>query len=162
MSRCPGCGVELPQRAGPTHAYFNCSPECWATYGEVAGRVLQDAAVAGRTHQLLVDAYAAQHPGGEHPDKSVAIHLVGLHLMLERGVPPARIPPLYHRMASREGPWPHLPPPQDLGSLTIVDVAGAETSEALAEAVPAWAQSVWSAWSDHHGEVARLPERWLP
>ncbi|HEX6261288.1 MAG TPA: DUF5946 family protein [Actinomycetota bacterium] len=158
---CPGCGVELPQRAGATHAYFNSSAECWAVFGKVSGRILQDVAVAGRAHQLLVDAYAAQHPGGEHPDKSIVIHLVGLHLMLERGVPPVEVPPLYHRIASREGPWPHLPPPQDLGSLTIVDVARAETPEALAEAILSWAQSVWTAWSDHHAGVARLPERWL-
>lgn len=161
LTRCPGCRVQLPERGGAAHAYFNCSAECWAVFGEVSGRVLQDVAVAGRAHQLLVDAYAAQHPGGEHPDKSVAIHLVGLHLMLDRGVPPVEVPPLYQRMASREGPWPHLTPPEELGSLTIVDAAGAATPEALAEAIRSWARSVWSAWSDRHAEVARLPERWL-
>ena len=43
-------------------------------------------------HGTTVDAYAAQHPGVPSPQttRSVAIHLIGLYLTLERDLPPDR------------------------------------------------------------------------
>jgi hypothetical protein len=48
-----------------------------------------------------------------------------------------------------------LEPPASLGDLTILDVLDS-TDYAQHEAmVKRWAESVWRAWSPHHGEVRR-------
>lgn len=157
---CPGCSLELPvEPAAAYDGYFNASPECWRVFGEVVAT--EYLLPAARTHQLTVDAYAAQHAGGPHPDKSVAVHLVGLHLVLQRGLPPTHVPALLNRLASTVTAWPHFDPPLQAGPLTVADVALA-AAEARAGTVRGWAESVWGAWSDHHQAVAGLAAAHLP
>lgn len=132
---------------------FHASPECWSVFEEVIGIEFQAPALFGQVHQLTVDAYAVQHAGGRHPDKSVCIHLVGLCLVLERGVAPREVPPRLQRLAGRAS-WPHLEPPAQRASLTVCDVALAGSPEAHALCVREWAAQVWRAWSSHH-ELAR-------
>jgi len=76
------------------HGYYNAPPECWSVYTEAVGEEFGDAVLFGQAHQLTVDAYAAQHSAGPHPDKSTAVHLVGLHLVIERGMRPPYVPPI--------------------------------------------------------------------
>ena len=83
---CPGCGLTMPARTSATkRGYYNTSDECWDLYTEVLGSEYSNAVLFGQVHQLTVDAYATQHAGGPHPDKSVAVHLLGLYLAFERG-----------------------------------------------------------------------------
>jgi hypothetical protein len=66
----------MPRQPGAArHAYYNASPECWTVYSETLGAEYSRPVIFGQVHQLTVDAYAVQHAGGEHPDKSVGIHL---------------------------------------------------------------------------------------
>ncbi|HSG81336.1 MAG TPA: DUF5946 family protein, partial [Gemmatimonadota bacterium] len=109
-----------------------------------------------RAHQLTVDAYAVQHAGGEHPDKSMAIHLSGLYLVLEKGHRPPEVPQLLQRIAASDPAWPHFQPPADRGALTVWDVAMADSPEQHIEQVRGWAAAVWGAWSQHHEAVARF------
>ena len=161
-SACPGCGLEMPRDEEAAYdGYYHCSPECWSVYTEVLGVEFGDPVLFGRVHQLTVDAYAAQHAGGRHPDKSVGIHLAGLHLVLERGIPARRVSPLHQRLAEGVGSWPHFPPPADAGATTVLDVALAGTPEEHVERVRRWAREVWGAWSDRHDEVAALVSRHL-
>src|SRR5690349_16527175 len=82
---CVGCGAMVPDVDGPTHRYIGASPGCWQIYGEL---------LAGTDgimpHRLLVDVYAAQHPGveGKQSSQSVAAHLFVLCLVLEHGLEP--------------------------------------------------------------------------
>lgn len=156
-ARCPGCGLLSPASEGPVHAYFNAGPACWALFGEVSARHYGDVSLAA-AHQLTVDAYAVQHAGGPHPDKSVDVHLIGLHLVLEAGRSPGELPALYRTAIARAKDWPHLPPPDARGARTIADVATASPAEHIAT-VRAWAADVWSAWSEHHRSVRDLAER---
>lgn len=159
---CPGCGLELPIREGAAcHAYYHASPECWSMYTEVLGLEYSNSALFGAVHQLTVDTYAAQHAGGLHPDKSVAIHLSGLYLVLDRGVHPLRVPPLLQRLAASGEVWPHLEPPVDRGALTVWNVASIAPGDEYLKSVRAWAHQVWKAWSEHHGAVASLLSRHL-
>lgn len=141
--------------------YFNVSRECWSVFTEVVGVEFGDAVLFGQAHQLTVDAYAVQHAGGVHPDKSVDIHLCGLHLALERGVTPARVPPHLQRLAGAMKEWPHFEPPTDRGALTVFDVAMAEGPEEHLRVVREWAAAVWESWSEHHESVAELVGRYL-
>lgn len=147
------CGLEGLAVAGPRHVYLNSSTACWAAFGEVLGREYTTPALL-LVHQLSVDARAAQHPGGRHPDKSVASHLVGLHLVLERSVPPVDMPRRHKHLADSVRARPRFQPPTDLAAVRAIDVAPARSLEAHAAAVRAWAAAVWRAWSGQHGTIA--------
>jgi hypothetical protein len=109
----------------------------------------------GQVHQLTVDAYAVQHAGGRHPDKSVDVHLSGLHLAFVRGIRAPKIAPLLQRVASAHPAWPHFEPPHVDWKMTVFDVAlvAGEFEDHLG-AVRAWSESVWAAWSMHHAAIA--------
>jgi hypothetical protein len=153
----------MPQQRDQTrHSYYNCSPECWAVYSEVLGAEYSHAIIFGQVHQLTVDAYAVQHAGGEHPDKSVGIHLAGLHLLLVRGVLAPHVPPHLQRLAEAVESWPHFAPPQVDWQRTIFDVAVvAGELESHTRAVHAWSDEVWRASSSHHSAIAELVEHHL-
>ena len=154
-SVCPGCGLRMPGSDTAVYdGYYNTTPECWSVYTEVLGAEFGNSVVFGQVHQLTVDTYAAQHAGGPHPDKSIVIHLSGLHLVLDRGRAPTSVPPLFQRLADVVQDWPHFAPPADLGPLTAFDVALSETPEAHIENVRAWAGAVWDAWETYHADVA--------
>jgi Family of unknown function (DUF5946) len=157
MARCPGCGLEAPPSGRGYDRKFFASAECWTLFEEVLAREFQNAVLFGQVHQLTVDAYAVQHAGGAHPDKSVSIHLAGLCLMQERGVAPVDVPRLLQRLAGRRS-WPHLEPPADRAWRTVRDVAATDSPRAHAERVREWAADVWRAWSRHHGAARELLE----
>ena len=83
---CAGFGTLVPDTEGPTLPYIGASPGCWAIFGEVLARECAEYAYPP-VHRLTVDAYAAQHPGvpSRSSMQSVAIQVIGLHLILERG-----------------------------------------------------------------------------
>ena len=142
-----------PNAAASFSGYYNCSPECWTVYTEVLEKEYSNAVLFGQVHQMTVDTFAVQHAGGPHPDKSVDVHLVGLHLVINVGVRPPAAPALLQRLASRTKSWPHFDPPADRGPLTVFDVAVADDHVST---VRQWANEVWSAWSAHHAAVAAL------
>ena len=156
---CPGCGLVLPSNEQSYDRKFHASAECWTEFEKVLAVEYQDPAVFGEVHQLTVDAYAVQHAGGQHPDKSVCIHLAGLCLVLELGVPPMKVPPLLGRLASRTS-WPQLDPPMR-ATLTVHDVASSDSPQAHVLRVRAWATDVWRAWSPHHGVARELAKHVL-
>jgi hypothetical protein len=155
MTTCPGCGLEMPLSERSYERKFHASAECWSVFEEVLAVEFQNGVLFGQIHQLTVDAYAVQHAGGRHPDKSVCVHLVGLYLMLERGVAPMEVPPLLQRLASGTS-WPHLDPPKARASLTVYDVAVAEAPQTHAMRVRKWAAEVWGIWSPHHHAAREL------
>ena len=140
----------------PYDGAFHASAACWALFGDVLAREFSNVLLFGQVHQLSVDAYAVQHAGGAHPDKSVAVHLVGLHLVHQRGIPPRDVPPRLQRLARSVGVWPRLPVPRASWTLTAADVAAAATTAAHATVVRRWAAKVWAAWAPHHAAAAAL------
>nr|AQM75240.1 serine/threonine protein kinase [Streptomyces sp.] len=108
-------------------------------------------------HQLLVDSYSVQHPGGEDPvaTQRLSICLMTLYLFLERGADPQHGPQLHRRMVHRARFTrlePH-PSAQDLHKkLTAADVAAADATE-YGKQLRAWAGDVWDAWREHHAQV---------
>ena len=150
---CPGCGVRLPNAGGPTHRYIEASPGCWAAYGEVLAREYASPSHFA-VHRLTVDAYAVQHPGRPSPQsaQSVAVHLLSLYAVLERGMVPEAATRLIGR-AVEAGPYPWLAPPASRGAVTVADVVPAVSAEAHARAVRAWAEGAWGAWRDQHRQV---------
>lgn len=147
----------MPVRATAAYdGYYNTSPECWAVYTEVLAAEFGNAPLFAQVHQLTVDTYAVQHPGGDHPDKSIFVHLAGLHLVLDRGYAPMRVPPLLQELVRTVPEWPHFETPPDLGPLTVLDVALAGSPEAHVQVVREWAGTLREAWKPCQATVARL------
>lgn len=152
---CPGCGLELPEATGPTHAYIGASPACWQLYGELLAREFSQV-VAWDVHGLAVDAYAAQHPGAEsrRSTQSVALHLMALELRFGDGVADGDVRERLLRSAAARAPagLRRLAPPRPLGTLTVRDVVDRDPDEHR-EAVELWAAGVHEAWAPHRDTV---------
>jgi hypothetical protein len=140
------------------HPYIGASPACWALYGELIAREYGELRYPP-SHRLTVDVYAVQHPGTGEPRaiKSVAIHLIALCLVLERGVATVTVRELMRRVLDREPEFTWLEPPQRGGSVTVRDVLASRDLAEHAANVERWARDVWEAWSPHHDTV----HRWL-
>ena len=152
---CPGCGATVPDvEEVPRHAYVGSAPGCFLLYSEVLAREYGDIRYTP-AHQLTVDAYAVQHPGipERRAAQSVAVHLVGLCLTLERERGPLELPRLRQRLAAPNRVFPWLAPPASVGAVTVLDVHAAATPEAHRATVERWARSAWEAWSPHHEQA---------
>ena len=152
--RCPGCGAFCQSGGTITHRYMESSPGCWAAYGEVLAREYSDPTYFG-VHRLTVDAYAVQHPGQLSPQsiQSVALHLISLYLVLERGIDLTRATEAMQTAAKHKTRFRWLVPPLERGRVTIKEVRDAATGVGHRCAVQAWAESGWSAWSPHHDTI---------
>ena len=155
LSVCRGCGLVLPLHSGPTHAYVGASPACWSLYGQLP-TAFGVTAVGDTVRRLALDTYAVQHPGTPQMRsvQSVAIHAMGLCVLLERGAQDRRVMPVLGFRRTLKAPalyW--LDPPCPNGTLTIQGVLGAEGAENYAMAVEAWAANVWGAWQPHHDTI---------
>jgi hypothetical protein len=153
---CPGCGLELPRSDGPTHPYLGASAACWALYGELLAD--QYAAYDAGPHRMSVDAYAVQHPGvpERRSIRSVALHLVRLCLMLERGVDGEDAARLMVVVGERVPGLEWLEPPMPNGSITVREVLSGDAD------VEGWARDVWGAWAAHQDTVRGWISRALP
>lgn len=161
--RCVGCSGYFPYTPAPgvTHPYMQASPACWSYYGEFVSRLHSAAAPAvARWHH--VDCYAVQHPGGAETDRrqrqSVAVHLLMLCLLLERGLPPERASAVRGRVSATVLPavslddWPFLAPPTSVGSVTVADLRE-DDAAGVERRMRAWADAAWDAWQAHHDAV---------
>ena len=164
LRACVGCGAVVPDSEGPTHRYIGASAGCWAAYGELSAREASDFRYM-RHHQLTVDAYCAQHPGEPSPQsvRSVAVHLVALHIQLERQSTVEALYAARQGVATRgkEGKldlgW--LEPPASLGEFTVLSALEADDPDEYGEVARRWAESVWGAWSAHHETVRQWASR---
>lgn len=157
LEPCYGCGALVPRREGKAHDYIGASPGCWAVYGEVLEREYGDYESYFDIHRLTVDAYAAQHPGepSRRSVQSVAVHLIRLHLMLERELPPERANAAMQLVSSKND-FAWLEPPESPGWLTVLHVREARDPAEHEARVREWAESVWEAWRGHHETIRRL------
>ncbi len=154
---CAGCGAVLPAIEGASDPYGVASPACWAAYGEIMAREFSGSGYFA-SHGMSVDAYMAQHPsrGSRAAVQSVWLHLAGLFLALERGVPSTFRGRMLAKMATPKREFDWLEPPAFGSALSVRSVVDAAGAEAHARAVRAWAESVWQSWSAHHARVRLL------
>jgi Family of unknown function (DUF5946) len=156
---CPGCGVVLDEYDGPTHPYIGASAACWALYGELLAHEYAELGYP-ECHRLTVDAYAVQHPGRREPRsiRSVATHLTGLYLVLERGMDGPAATALKNRVLATEPGFVWLNPPHPEGALTVRDVLDLRGTVPHCDAIEAWGRSVWEGWELHHPAVREWVE----
>jgi len=156
---CPSCGAEVEELDGPTHPYVAAAPGCWAGFGAMQARELQEWGYPP-AHGLAVDAYAASHggDGGDRRDRqSVAIHLAALYAVLEHGATPAERVLLLQRLTTPKRDWPRLDRPDGVPALTFLHAAQATDADDYDRRVRAWADAVWAFWAP----VRETVETWV-
>lgn len=150
LERCVGCAAEYEAIDGPVHKYMTSSPACWSRYGELLGVFAVDPSLA-QSRLYCVDAFAVQHPGTPNPQaiQSVAVHLLNMYGYLVQGLPVT--PP---KLAGHKGAFRRLEPLAKPAALTVRDVPIAGSADAIVDASRAWVDAAWTAWKDHHGQIA--------
>ncbi len=158
LEPCPDCRAMLPKLDGPTHRYIGASAACWTIYSALGAG--EPALQPGRLNALLVDAYAAQHPGvpSNQSIQSVAVHLLTLHGVLKRGCSPAdafwlRTHALRDGSKHKHERFVWLEPPSFEGSLSIADIVREPTPELRSVVLQAYIEQVWALWSKAHAAV---------
>ena len=152
---CPGCYARLTDSGGPTHRYIGASPACWGLYNRlIAGELPM---LRSPWSPLLVDAYAAQHPGDDSPQatQSVAVHLVVLTAVLSENRSIADAMAL--RVAAVEvgraaDGYPKLEPVPSEWDLTIADLSRAAASSEVPPLAD-YVDGVRERWTALHGET---------
>ncbi len=147
--------------AGPTHRYIGASAACWALYSNFHNGG-EPPVAGGPLNGLLVDGYAAQHPGvpSAQAIQSVAVHLLVLYAVLEKGQPPdkalwIRLQAVSEQRQPKYGRYHWLTPPDFTGSLTIADIIAPSTPQARAAQIEPYVREVWSRWgAGHHATIA--------
>ena len=150
---CPGCG--LPGNAeGPTDPYGGASPACWAAFQQVMVRDYGEFRYP-KVHGLIVHAYMAQHPSYATAAgrRSVATHLVGLCLALERDVDEATARRVMGSVFPDKPDVEPLAPVPPLDARTVASLLAAPDLEAHATRARGWAEAVWRAWAPFHAGV---------
>jgi hypothetical protein len=112
-------------------------------------------------HRLTVDAYCAQHSGlpERRTIQSINVHLAGLCLVMERGMPGDMARRYIARLIEKhEDRFRWLRPPTAFGKVRVTDVLAANSPSAHVRQVQQWAEAVWTAWEPHHEHIRGLVE----
>jgi hypothetical protein len=150
LELCPGCGSLLPATdTGAVHRYMTSSSGCWEVFNHLSQ--------SGLSHPLLIDAFAAQHPGtpSSQTIQSVAIHLMVLYGICDQKMPTSQAlwirtrPGRSSRTAKHERFF-WLEPPSFTGCLTVAEIAASQAPVERSRLLEAWVQDVWSRWAALH------------
>lgn len=160
LSRCPGCGVELPIGGRPVVLQgFNASDECQELNGEIAVYAVEHVTEVGDLHELMLNAYRSQHPGEPAPPITTAFGLIGLHLAFDRGLTTTQVRDAHGYLARANKVWPRFEAPGPLGDVTVFDIAMAGSVAEHRRLIQEWVASVWAAWRPRHDEIVELTNR---
>jgi hypothetical protein len=152
---CPSCAADVDELDRSTHPYLVSSPGCWAAFGVLQARELQEWGYPP-VHGVAVDAYAASHGGDgrERRDRqSVLIHLAALAAVLEDGASPRERVALLQRLTTPKRDFPRLTRPPGFPALDLLHAAAATDLPDYEVRVREWAEAVWAFWSPAHPTV---------
>ena len=163
LSVCPGCGLVLPSADGAMDTQYNASWACRELSGEVSAYSLALRDV-DFIHQLVVDAYCAQHAGPTVKQIGIAFALIGLLLTFERGYTGRQVQRAHMRLGNKSKVWPRFEPPQArlaASCLTVQDVVQSPPGDARNAMITQWGKAVWDIWQPEHANVRALVEKTL-
>ena len=155
-SRCFGCGAPVGNSGPCVHPYLGASVECWELFGLLQTLEMERYGYP-EVHRLVVDAYAAQHPGPgvERRDRqSVFVHLASIHLVLEEGRTSADASELLRRLTQGRPEFPQL----QRAHPGLLDLRHAWDAADLADyekRVREWADAVWTSYEPSHDIIRR-------
>jgi hypothetical protein len=107
-------------------------------------------------HQHAVDAYAAQHIFPDTKPVTIGASLLGLHLFVEHHYTGREVQRVHMLLGNKMKEWPIWPAPNQLATMTVVNVLKAPEGPTRDRAIRDWAQSVWQMWSERHRDIDRV------
>jgi len=107
-------------------------------------------------HQLAVDAYAAQHVGGNMKNITAVFALVGLYLFNEYGYTGRQVQLAHMQLARNRIEWPALAPPEHPWAMNVQDVLAAPEGDERDERLKQWSASVWANWRHQHDWIRSI------
>lgn len=177
MTQCPGCKAFFPKTDDFTalHPYGINSSACWSALLAILAYEAEHLGYPPE-HQLIVDAYAVQHPQNSKLQKqlnieerlvrasvqSVGRHLVRLYCRIEKKIPPAASGKIMAHVITHGRSLEMLDPPVDLGKITCADFSPEFTTDQYKEFAWNWASSAWDAWEMQHDTVRRWVKEYAP
>ena len=156
-STCPGCGLKLKSKSLSDNKRFNASGACFELFNELSGYTLSNNDERF-VHQLVVDAYGAQHAGSPTKNITVIFALIGLCLVVEHGYTGHQVQLLHMRIPKQE--WPKLKPPHKK-VMTIKDVLSVSDYHQMEILIYSWVKSVWALWEAQHNYIRQLVNNYI-
>jgi len=154
QTRCPGCGVELQSETDALDNLYNASKACRDLSHQLSYYTLSlhdDYFI----HQLVVDAYAAQHAGPFVKPISTAFALIGLYLVIEHNYTGKEVQKVHKQLAELSKDWPQFILPTEKAEVTIKDITDSPDAQKN-KMIQNWARSVWKVWSSEHRNIKLL------
>jgi hypothetical protein len=106
-------------------------------------------------HQLIVDAYAAQHADETSKPIYLAFALAGLYLHNVKNYSGKEVQRAHMRLARHKDTIPIFEErPAFRGSVTVADVLGTPAGSDRDEAIERWSAATWAAWRDSQAKLA--------
>jgi len=112
-------------------------------------------------HQVVVDAYTAQHSGPKMKPITTTFALIGLYLAFERGYTGREVQLAHMALGKKHREWPRFNAPPEKASLTVWDVHQGSKEENYVENIRTWGKSVWDMWQAEHARIGRLVGMYL-
>jgi hypothetical protein len=159
MSICPGCGLKLESIQQGLDERYNASKACWQLYLDLSVFTIS-LADTYFIHQIIVDAYGAQHSGPHVKPITTAFALIGLYLVFERGHTGKEAQLAHMELGKKRQEWPRFTPPTEQSLLTVRDVL-LSPEEKRKDMIMKWGKSVWDLWKPEHKRVGDLIEKYL-
>ena len=151
---CPGCGMEVDELKNKPDEQFNAIIGCRESCYELSYYTLE-LKDPFFIHQLVVDAYAAQHTGPFVKSISTAFALVGLYLYNEKNYTGRQIQLAHMELANKSKSWPHFDSPHSKHWMTVKDVL-ALSDIAKEDAIKQWSSTVWDVWRSQEYKVKEI------
>jgi hypothetical protein len=107
-------------------------------------------------HQLLVDAYTAQHADANTKPIAITFALIGLYLVVEKNFTGKQVQRVHMQLARSRKVWPSFSLPVDRGTMTVADVASVPPGAERDAAIHQWCAAVWQAWRGSRELIAGL------
>jgi len=150
---CPGCRLLFKSENLLSSERFNASGECYKLFNKLSAYTLSNSDERF-IHQLIVDAYGAQHAGGCTKNITVIFALIGLCLVIEHNYTGRQVQ-LFHMKIPKQH-WPYLEPPKSSASIKINDVVNAKTNIQKELLIRKWVNAVWNSWVEQHKYIRRI------
>ncbi|HUY94688.1 MAG TPA: DUF5946 family protein [Terracidiphilus sp.] len=111
-------------------------------------------------HQLVVDAFTAQHAESFKPI-GVVFSLLGLYLHVEHGFTGKQVQRAHMQLARVRRTWQPIALPAERGAITVHEVLATPPGPARDAGIERWCASVWQACLCSRPFVAAVAEREL-
>ena len=150
MARPETAAASIFRSSNPHEKTTRMSDE--EAFHELCGYTLTHSG-GGFIHQLVVDAYAAQHATAASKAIGVFFSIVGIYLVAERSFTGRQVQLAHIALAKIRSEWPQMILPAQRGSITVHDVLAAPEGEARDAMIHAWARATWDAFSANRAVV---------